>query len=436
MLPPLDAHIIAKPVPSLIGENRTTAPVTGLEAAIRDGCFDPEDGSAFQRYPYPFYDQIRKDGPIVLLNRKVGYVTPRWLVVGHDEAVAILQNHQRFQQTKLKNMPSQNGEDDPIAAFRNLFMVFLDEQAHSDVRTRALKTAFFAKDGILHLEQQSRQLAAERIAILLKKGSFDLVNEYTATLPTAAIANVLGIRGEEAVAQMTDWTAKLLPLIGVARIQKDDHVMRTALAEYQAFFDTVFRSPNRTDVAEEILNCGDTLQAQATVLFLFLAGHGTSRDAMANWAYAAMKNSGEWDKLVSDPNLLPNAVMEGLRYDTSVQATSRRVVGDFSFEGIQFKDGEIVTILLGAALRDPRKVTDRPNRFLIDREPLPGSYPLMFGAGVHRCLGARMALEIMKVGIGSMVFNEAGKRLKLNGKSTIASDGTTRGFSEMQVCWS
>ena len=131
----------------------------------------------------------------------------------------------------------------------------------------------------------------------------------------------------------------------------------------------------------------NTAELLSTVTLLLGAGFLTTTNLIGNGLLALLQHPGEMDRLWADPTLVGSAVEEMLRYDTPVQLISRQVLTDVEVEGVQFREGEGVVALLGAANRDPAWIPE-PDRFDIGR---PDHGHLSFAWGSHYCLGARLA---------------------------------------------
>ena len=125
----------------------------------------------------------------------------------------------------------------------------------------------------------------------------------------------------------------------------------------------------------------------ATVLFLFTAGHSTTRDLVGSGVIGLMNNRDQWQRLLSDPSLIPGAIEECLRYAPSVMLFGRRALHDTTLAGVRIPAGEAVLVSIAAANRDPRRFPN-PDLFDIGRED---NEHLTFGGGIHYCLGATLA---------------------------------------------
>jgi len=97
---------------------------------------------------------------------------------------------------------------------------------------------------------------------------------------------------------------------------------------------------------------------------------------------------------------MTSAIYECMRYDSSVQALQRVALEDLEVAGIQFKKGTLVLLSLGSANRDPEQYDD-PDTFNIER-PETGM-PLWFAAGIHYCIGARLAMLEMETAVSTLL---------------------------------
>ena len=84
---------------------------------------------------------------------------------------------------------------------------------------------------------------------------------------------------------------------------------------------------------------------------------------------------------------MKSAVEEVLRFESSNQLGNRRVVADTSLGGVAMKEGDLITICIGGANRDPKYFPD-PDRFDVGRNP---NRHLAFASGIHVCAGMNVA---------------------------------------------
>lgn len=121
--------------------------------------------------------------------------------------------------------------------------------------------------------------------------------------------------------------------------------------------------------------------------FLLLAGHETTKNLIASGVLTLAQHPDQADELLRQPLLIATAVEEMLRFQSPFQKFSRWTAAPVSFGEYDVDEGTLVTVLIGAANRDPA-VFAEPDRFDIRRAP---NRHLAFGKGVHVCLGSALA---------------------------------------------
>lgn len=141
---------------------------------------------------------------------------------------------------------------------------------------------------------------------------------------------------------------------------------------------------------------------------LFAAGHGTTRSLIGLAVLALLRNPHQLARLRAEPSLITSAVEEALRYDSPTQAPSPQVATqDVEIGGATIRKGQAVSVLLGAANRDPARFPD-PDRFDITRKD---NDHLAFSLGPHYCLGASLARAEAQIAIAALVARTSNLRL-------------------------
>jgi cytochrome P450 len=169
-------------------------------------------------------------------------------------------------------------------------------------------------------------------------------------------------------------------------------------------------------------------ELHAVVMLLLGAGFETTVNLLGNAVVALDAHRDQWDGLVADPSGWDRAVEEVLRYDSPVQLTGRTALTDTTVAGREVPAGTQVTLLLGAASRDPA-VFDDPDRFDVTR-PNARDH-LAFSAGIHYCLGSGLArLEAVR---GLRALTERFPGLHVAGTPRRRDLQTLRGFARLPV---
>ncbi len=118
------------------------------------------------------------------------------------------------------------------------------------------------------------------------------------------------------------------------------------------------------------------------------AGHETAANLILNGLRQFLTRPGLWEELREDPSLIPNAVEETLRCDTSVVAWRRSTTRPVEIAGVEVPKDARLMLLLASANRD-ESVFEDPDEFDVRREN--ASKHIAFSHGIHFCLGAPLA---------------------------------------------
>lgn len=129
-------------------------------------------------------------------------------------------------------------------------------------------------------------------------------------------------------------------------------------------------------------------------LLILIGGDETTRHTLSGGTEQILRHRDQWERLVDDPELLPGAIEEMLRWTSPVKNMCRTLTADTEFHGTELKSGEKIMLMFESANFDESVFGD-PDSFRIDRNP---NSHVAFGFGTHFCLGnqlARLELRLM-----------------------------------------
>jgi pyruvate,water dikinase len=162
------------------------------------------------------------------------------------------------------------------------------------------------------------------------------------------------------------------------------------------------------------------------------AGHETTTNLLGNGLKELLAHRSQWEAICADPDLIPNAVEEVLRFGASVFAWRRKAKRAAVVNGIQLPEGANVLLLLGSANRDESNFHD-PETLDVLRENAKDH--LAFGLGIHYCLGAPLARLQARIVLEELTRRLPGMRLAPDQSFTYAPNTTFRGPQHVRAEW-
>jgi cytochrome P450 len=162
--------------------------------------------------------------------------------------------------------------------------------------------------------------------------------------------------------------------------------------------------------AEEAGDKLDKEELQGMVFLLLVAGHETTTNLIGSGVLALLQHPDQLARLRSDPDLLPSAVEELLRFCAPVvTSTLRYAAEDVTLRDVVIPKGDMVLLVIAAANRDPTRFLS-PNVLDIARA---NNKHLAFGHGIHYCLGAPLTRLEGEIALGTLLRRMPDLRLSV-----------------------
>ena len=284
--------------------------------------FDP----AFIANPYPFYHRLREAAPV--WKAPLGM----WVLTRHADAAAVLKDR-RFGKDYVGLMTRTHGPDamnEPARASLGHTMLVRDPPDHT--RLRSLVTKAFTARRVEEMRPRIAAIVDRLIDRVEADGRMDVMRDFANRLPIIVVCDMLGIPEEdrEQFFVRSRVNGRQLDPVPMTREELDEANANTL--ETNTYFATLFerrRREPRDDLTTSLVQAeeaGDRLTAEelhANVSLLFAAGHETTANLIGNGLLALHRNPAQLQMLRDDPALMPGAIEELLRYDSSVQLTGR-----------------------------------------------------------------------------------------------------------------
>ena len=382
--------------------------------------------------------QLRAHAPVSLVDCPP--YRPFWAITKHADIMEIERANNLFINQPRPMLATAEADDFARAQLDAgvCTLVQMDDPRHRVVR--AIGADWFRPKAMRALKVSIDKLAKSYVDKMMTAGNeCDFVDEVGG-YPLSVIMSLLGLP-ESDFPYMLKLTRELFGGNDVERRRGNntpEELNQVALDffSYFAALTTSRRKQPTDDLASAIANAridGEPLSDVDTFSYYIIiatAGHDTTGATITGGLRALIENPDQRARLTADPNLMPLATEEMIRWVTPVKEFMRTAIADTTIRGVPIAKGDSVYLSYVSANRD-EEVFDEPFRFDIARDP---NKHLAFGHGVHFCLGA--ALARMEV---NSFFTELLPRLKsieLNGEPQLTATTFIGGLKHLPIRYS
>lgn len=355
-----------------------------------------EPGSYYKNgYPWKIWEKLRREDPIHYIDSFNG--ESYWVVTRYQDIVEIERNTEVF-----KNGPMLTiGVKDQSGLRMIVGMDPPDHTAH-----RAFAQSYFMPRNIEWVRNYAEHIVTEAFDKAMARNGevLDLQDDVANLVPTAVVSAFLGVP-REMWGQIVEWTNQII-CANDPRLAGDQSALQfagMAVMQMCQYYATIFddrRQNPRDDLPTALVNAqinGEPIgenELFSWAIILMTAGHETTQSMFGMGVHTLMQHPEQWAKLKANPQLLPSAVEELLRFVSPAIHFVRTPNRDIEVGGKLIKAGEHMVMFYPAANRDPEVF---PNPDTLDIERTPNRH-LAFGTGPHNCLGmhlARLELKVM-----------------------------------------
>ena len=370
-------------------------------------------------YPWAAWDLLRREAPVYWYQRP--NFEPFWAITKHADVRFISSHPELFSNTQLLRMNDtesigigERGREINANRYGGHAsdppdFIFMDPPEHR--QHRSLVAHHFTPRMMKRLEDHFADMsdnyvsnfADSIVSDFAERGSrsaIDLVHELTAKLPVAAICDMAGVP-EEDWDKIFHWTETG---IGAAdpeyRLPGEDReqTIRRVNLEFNLYNEGLVRDRQSYGLGGDLLS--DLLRADVDGVkltpreissyfrLLLGAGNETTRNSITGGINALIEHPDQMADLIANPELIPSAVEEMLRWTSIVIQFQRTAMEDVELRGKTIRKGESIVMWYPSANRDEEVFPD-PYKFDIRRDP--NDHFAFGGYGEHFCLGANLA---------------------------------------------
>ena len=349
--------------------------------------------------PHAYFRSLRTHDPVHWqaeckmpgVRKRPGY----WALTRYEDVAFVSKNAQIFSSERGTTVLSDLEPKD----VRNMQqqLIHMDTPRHTQLRK--LINPNFKPSKVREIEDELMQIIRDAFDALDGRSRCDFVEDISAPISLHLLTHMLGVPQKHAK-RFYKWTNKLIG----ASDPEVSSVFRARLAILEIFIYAGFlarkrRRVPREDIYSSLVNGEiedvplNRLQLGMNFFLLLVAGNETTRNALSGGVQALCDHPEQLALLRRDPELLPQAIEEMLRWVTPVMQFRRTAQCDTQIGDQRIREGDKVVMYYGAANRDP-SVFENPDRFDITRKVNPH---LAFGTGTHFCIGSHMARLEMRL---------------------------------------
>jgi cholest-4-en-3-one 26-monooxygenase len=354
---------------------------------------DVASGEHYERngYPHREWTWLRSHAPVFWYDRP--NVDPFWAITKHADIVDLGKQPDVFLNAPRLAVFTNDLPPPPENESRHLLN--MDPPDHA--RYRRVTSHWFTPRAIRGMDEKVGRVTRQVLDEAARKTTGDFVQDVSARITIAVIAEMLGVPRSD-WQLLFRWTNEIIAPQDpeFQHGSTAEETLARARIDLFTYFNELAERRRRepTDDIVSVVANGQVngaalppVELLSYYLLLVVAGNETTRNAMTGGMLALLENPREWAQLRANPELVPSAVEEIVRWTTPVIQFCRTATRDYTLRGATIRAGQNVCLFYPSANRDEDVFPD-PFAFRVARDPNPH---IAFGMGEHVCLGAHLA---------------------------------------------
>jgi len=357
----------------------------------------------FMNDPYPTYERLRREDPI---HRSIFNT---WVITRYADADAILKDR-RFQvdnlpeRLKQKNRYLKEGDLNTLSEVLDKWLFFLEPPDHN--RLKDILTPAFTQSVVENMRPEIQAIVDALLDKVEQKGEMDIIADFAVPLPALVIAKILGLPTED-YEKINKWSSESILVfdqpMSLERYQAQNQIMIESKEYFLQKIYELKKQPNDGLISylvnqQDIEKPPSEIEIVAICIMLNAAAQETTKGLIGNGILALLKAPKSLEYLKQNSNDIKNVVEELLRYDPTIQVVNRWATKDVEISEKIIHSGDVVSIYIGAANRDPKQFTN-PDQLDFSRR----NRNLAFGSGIHYCLGLFLAKVEAQIAIKTLI---------------------------------
>ncbi|WP_290060909.1 cytochrome P450 [Amycolatopsis solani] len=348
--------------------------------------------------PYPLLARLRATEPVSWRPELNG-----WLVTRHDLALRVMRDAATFT------------VDDPrFSTARVVGPSMLSLEAAEHTRHRTPFARHFRPREIS--DRFAGFVRAECVRLVdgfAADGRAELRRALAGPLSVAVVADALGLADTDTARVLAWYDAIVSTVDDISAGRPPGSAGAEAFGQLRAHIEGAV---GRRSLLTEAASALDLPEVVSNAAVLMFGGIETTEGMIANLLRHLLRDPARWAEVRADRTLIPAAIEESLRLEPAAAVVDRYATRDVSLAGASIAQGDLVTVSLTAANRDPA-VFPNPDVFDPGRADLRKQ--LAFAHGPHFCLGADLARLEARIAVETLLDRLPGLALE----SEVAPSG-------------
>jgi cytochrome P450 len=337
----------------------------------------------------PLFAKLRRDDPVHFCEASA--YGPYWSVTRYDDIFAVELDYETY--SSANDLGGIQVADQPKGERPNF--IRMDPPGHTAQRKTV--APIVAPSNLANFEGLIRQRTSDVLDALPRNEIFDWAGRVSVNLTNMMLATLFDFPLEDRM-KLTWWSD-----VAIANINSPDAVVHSEaervaemkkMGEYfRKLWDVRIKAPPTFDLISMLAHSDATRNMNSAefignIGLLIVGGNDTTRNSMSAGLLALSENPEQFELVRSHRELIPNLVSEIIRYHTPVLHMRRTARRDAELCGRKIAKGDKVVMWYISGNRDENKI-ERADEFIADRTKV--RQHLSFGAGIHRCVGDRLA---------------------------------------------
>ena len=338
------------------------------------------------------FERLRAEDPVHF--NQIESAGRYWSLTRYEDIKKVDSDWETFSSSKGITLGFPIDAPAPQGIFQNSSsFISQDPPRHDDQRKTV--AGVVAPANLAKLEPLIRERTCRVLDSLPEGEVFDWVDNVSIELTTMMLATLFDFPFEDR-RKLTRWSDVVFAIPEPGGIVESQEQKRTELLECVEYFARLWeeRRESPGDDLVSMLVHGEATRHMApmehlgNLLLLIVGGNDTTRNTMSGSVYALNRFPEQYDKLIANPDLIPQMVAEVIRWQTPLSYMRRTANHDCEVGGKEIKKGDQVLMWYVSGNRDT-DVFDDPD--VLDIERHNARQHLSFGFGIHRCMGNRLA---------------------------------------------